>query len=123
MQKAPVSQVFFTILRSKNNWEKNSRKWKAGKRNGKLPKIFDSRFNELRDLLNAGHEGRCEDAGHQIQRPTKAQTPSQKSPHAHTPANQTSRCQHPGIWFYKSRSDRWFGWHRGGPFGRSSGCP
>jgi hypothetical protein len=37
-RKPLCPQVFFTILGSKNNWEKNRGKWEAGKRNGKILK-------------------------------------------------------------------------------------
>jgi hypothetical protein len=40
MQKTPAAQAFLTILRSKNNWENNSRKWETRQRKWETSQYF-----------------------------------------------------------------------------------
>ena len=109
MQKAPVPRVFLTILRSKNNWEKNSRKWEAGKRNGKISKIFDSRLGERhRSFRTPGLGGSAvKTLTIKYEDPRKLAPRREQSAHTHAPTDQTDCSQHPRVWLHQSGSDRW----------------
>jgi len=84
MQKTPAPQAFSAIPRSKNNWEKISRKWETRQKKWEDSCCFDSRFRSRAVALDAGIGGAVKTLAIKYKDPRKLK-PRLKNPRTHTP--------------------------------------